>query len=250
MRDGRGALPNARGPRPKLSVRGERRRREIKDTALALFAGLGYERTTVAEICDEIGVGKGVFYWYFDSKHDLFVELLEDLLDGFVRAEHSGRDRGRGPVASIEAAIRALVRFLLGEPALPPIRSVASRNQEFACIVRRAEQVLATDLAAAITDGVRGGAMRMVDCELTARAIVASIFCFVEAAWERETAGNATRVEEEVVAFCLSGLLSSGPGHLGSVRSGPDWAVGTVAAVVADRRGRAAALPGGRHATS
>ena len=40
------------------------------------FAENGFHPTSVSDIVDGIGVGKGVFYWYFPSKDDLLLEIL------------------------------------------------------------------------------------------------------------------------------------------------------------------------------
>ncbi|MGH2805894.1 MAG: TetR/AcrR family transcriptional regulator, partial [Actinomycetota bacterium] len=44
----------------KLTQRGSRRREQIVETALRLFAENGYQGTTVGDVCDSLGVGKGV----------------------------------------------------------------------------------------------------------------------------------------------------------------------------------------------
>jgi AcrR family transcriptional regulator len=54
----------------------EVRRSEILDTAQNLYYGKGYERTSVQDIIDEVGIAKGTFYHYFDSKHDLLDALV------------------------------------------------------------------------------------------------------------------------------------------------------------------------------
>ncbi len=46
--------------------------------AASRFAEQGYHPTSVSEIVSGLGVGKGVFYWYFDSKEQLFLEILRD----------------------------------------------------------------------------------------------------------------------------------------------------------------------------
>ena len=48
--------------------------------AASRFAENGYHPTSVAEIVQGIGVGKGVFYWYFPSKDALVVEVLTSAL--------------------------------------------------------------------------------------------------------------------------------------------------------------------------
>ena len=62
----------------------EERRQEILDTAQLLFANQGYEHTSVQAIVDTIGIAKGTFYHYFDSKDDLLIALIESLVDEIV----------------------------------------------------------------------------------------------------------------------------------------------------------------------
>ncbi len=45
--------------------------------AARLFAERGYDPTSVADIVESLGVGKGVFYWYFTSKEELLAEILK-----------------------------------------------------------------------------------------------------------------------------------------------------------------------------
>ena len=44
--------------------------------AARMFAERGYHPTSVSDIVESLGVGKGVFYWYFTSKDELFVDIL------------------------------------------------------------------------------------------------------------------------------------------------------------------------------
>lgn len=48
---------------------------EILGAAAKLFQEQGYEKTSVQAITDAVGVAKGLFYHYFDSKADLLNEL-------------------------------------------------------------------------------------------------------------------------------------------------------------------------------
>ena len=52
---------------------GRQRRSQLMAYATGTVRGQGYHPTSVAEIVDGLGVGKGVFYWYFTSKEELFV---------------------------------------------------------------------------------------------------------------------------------------------------------------------------------
>ena len=55
----------------------EERKNEILNTAQKFFYTLGYEKTSVNMIIEELGIAKGTFYHYFNSK----VELLDELVD-------------------------------------------------------------------------------------------------------------------------------------------------------------------------
>lgn len=64
----------------KRRSRGDTRQR-LLDSALAVFARNGYERATVDEVVREAGFSKGAFYVHFESKEDLFWELLQERID-------------------------------------------------------------------------------------------------------------------------------------------------------------------------
>lgn len=58
----------------------EPRRREIVDTAAALFARRGYAATSISEICTAVGLGRGALYYYIGSKEQLLVEIQSTVL--------------------------------------------------------------------------------------------------------------------------------------------------------------------------
>lgn len=56
---------------------------EILDVAIRLFSSYGFHKTTMDMIAREANVAKGTLYWYFSSKKDLFLGILEHDLDTF-----------------------------------------------------------------------------------------------------------------------------------------------------------------------
>ncbi|MCB1031978.1 MAG: helix-turn-helix transcriptional regulator, partial [Acidimicrobiales bacterium] len=62
----------------KLTQRGEERRGQLMAFAAKRFAENGFHPTSVADITEGLGVGKGVFYWYFSSKEELLRAILAD----------------------------------------------------------------------------------------------------------------------------------------------------------------------------
>jgi AcrR family transcriptional regulator len=54
-------------------------REQILDAARHLFLELGYDKTSLREVADEVGVTKAALYYHFRSKEDLLLALLEPL---------------------------------------------------------------------------------------------------------------------------------------------------------------------------
>lgn len=64
----------------------EERCNEIIETAGKLFEEKGYEQTQVQDIVNEIGVAKGLFYYYFKSKDEVMEELADRYADAIIDA--------------------------------------------------------------------------------------------------------------------------------------------------------------------
>ena len=64
----------------------EERRNEIIEIAGKLFEEKGYEQTQVQDIVNEIGVAKGLFYYYFKSKDEVMEELADRYADAIIDA--------------------------------------------------------------------------------------------------------------------------------------------------------------------
>ena len=62
----------------------EGRRIEFIETAQRMFIENGYYTTSVDDIVGEMGVAKGLFYYYFKSKEDLVSQLVDHLWVGAV----------------------------------------------------------------------------------------------------------------------------------------------------------------------
>jgi len=54
------------------------KKKQILDAAIRCFARKGFNATSIQEIADELGMAKGSIYFYFKSKDDLLISVLED----------------------------------------------------------------------------------------------------------------------------------------------------------------------------
>jgi AcrR family transcriptional regulator len=73
---------------PRNRVDPAEKKKEFVRTAEALFMEKGFEKTSIDDVVERMGVAKGLFYYYFDSKEDLVMAILGNLheeIKSFVR---------------------------------------------------------------------------------------------------------------------------------------------------------------------
>ncbi len=176
------------------------------DYAARRFAENGYHPTSVAEIVEGLGVGKGVFYWYFSSKEELFLEILRDAQFGMRRSQDAAIGDESDPVRRIEVGIRASIDWLWSNRHLLTLFQFAATEDRFSPELRRGGDVALSDVARHVKEGIVAGRIRDADPEMIAQAIVgvtntlARRFLF-----GRGEAPDS--VADAAVAFCLEGIL-------------------------------------------
>lgn len=101
-----------------LTKRGETTRRKLLEAAENVFADMGYHEASIVKITERAGIGLGTFYLYFDSKQQIFEELVVDLNR---RVRHSMAEAMAGTTSRIDAeraGFEGFFRFTAAHPAL------------------------------------------------------------------------------------------------------------------------------------
>ncbi|MDQ1396609.1 MAG: hypothetical protein QOG64_1868 [Acidimicrobiaceae bacterium] len=133
-----------------------RRRRQLLDVALEVFAANGFHRTSMEEVADAAGVTKPVLYQHFGSKRELYLELLDDvggqLMEAIAKAVASA-DRPREQVLG---GFLTYFRFVADHQSAFNLLfgSGARRDEEFADAVRKVEDTIAEAIAPLIAADV------------------------------------------------------------------------------------------------
>ena len=70
----------------------ELRKKNIIKGALKVFQEVGIEKTTMDEIANESGFGKATLYYYFSSKDEVFIEIMEQGWKKLWEGIESSRD--------------------------------------------------------------------------------------------------------------------------------------------------------------
>src|SRR6478735_8628116 len=161
----------------RLTRRGEERKRQLMAFAAQRFAAKGYHPTSVAEIVEGLGVGKGVFYWYFDSKEALFLAILDDAQRDLRRRQGDAIREAGDPLERIEAGL--------------------------ASQLHRGEQVAVDEAAAQIAEAMDAGLIAESDAVLIAQAMIGVMHRLVARRLPDDAGIDAG------VAFCLHGVLGA-----------------------------------------
>jgi AcrR family transcriptional regulator len=111
-----------------LAAKGQRTRARLLEAAERVFSELGYNDASIVKITEAAGVGQGTFYLYFQSKAEIFDQLVRDLNHRVRRAMTEGAQEGKTRIESELLGFRAFFRFTAEHPALYRI----IRQAEFA----------------------------------------------------------------------------------------------------------------------
>ena len=170
-----------------------------------LFAERGYHPTSVADIVATLGVGKGVFYWYFASKEELLTELLKASNHDLRKRQQHAIEGVADPVRRIELGIRASLSWFAEHREYFAIIQFAATDETFAPVLARNREISIADTIRHLKDGIVDGRIADRDPTLLAHAIHGVV---AELSSRALVDGSLAvgEVTDLCVAFCLEGL--------------------------------------------
>jgi AcrR family transcriptional regulator len=156
----------------RFTQQGQERKQQLLDCAARLFAERGYDDTRVIDIVREAGVAKGLFYWYFDNKEQLFAELADEIRLRLRRSQGEALDPNADPLTRIRQGAEASVRFMAINAPFFALLEVESVDRQFVDVLRKGTEVHVTDVANLIREGIEAGLIHHEDPVLLARGVV------------------------------------------------------------------------------
>lgn len=129
-----------------------RRRRQLLDVALEEFAARGFHQTSMDDVAEAAGVTKPVLYQHFQSKRELYLELLDDVGAQLRSAIAEATSSAGGPRQQVEAGFAAYFRFVAEKESAFRLLfgGGARRDRQFAAAVRQVEDSIAQAIAVLI----------------------------------------------------------------------------------------------------
>jgi len=189
----------------RLTQRGSERREQLMSYAATRFAEHGYHPTSVSEIVAGLGVGKGVFYWYFDSKEQLFLEILKEAQTDLRRKQQQAIGDEEDPVRRIELGLRASLEWAEAHRDHNKLIQFAATESTFVSALRRGQDIAVADVVKHVKEAIAQGRIRDTDPDVLAHAMV-GVVGHLTRVFIYERGEPADSVADAAVAFCLEGL--------------------------------------------
>lgn len=152
----------------------ERIREGLIDAGHELFSRYGLGKTTIDELTDPVGIATSTFYRFFDSKEELYVEILEregEEITARLSAELESAD-------DPEAAMKRFLRLITEEIETNPfIRTIVTEDElgrlatEYDGGHEEGRERALAYLRPLVREWAEGGALRDADPEVIASTL-------------------------------------------------------------------------------
>jgi AcrR family transcriptional regulator len=146
-----------------------------------LFAGNGYDATRINDICEAAGVTKSLFYWYFPTKRDLYVELVRALRHELRVTQARAMEPTVDPLEQIRRGTEASVRFMARHASYFARLHSAPVDPAIAEAVNEGGDIYRRDVIALVKAGQSAGEIVDEDPELLAVGVVTTVSSFSDA---------------------------------------------------------------------
>ncbi len=162
--------------------RRENTRARLLDAAAQLFAEVGLEGASVEAICERAGFTRGAFYSNFETKDELFLDLVARIADSRLTSAHARVDElvasgalacGREIVPLVEQVMLGAEKDRLTVLLMSEIQLHALRDAAFAEAYVAQEREMLASVEAMIGGIVDSGALTLrVDVPTAARMLM------------------------------------------------------------------------------
>lgn len=162
----------------RLTEQGRERKEQLVAAAMELFADRGYAATRISDICAEAGVAKGLFYWYFPTKVDLFNELVRTMRQRLRRAQAEAMAAESSALDKIRAGTEASVGFIAEHAHYFALVEVERADPAVTEALKSTNRVYRDDVVALIRQAQADGEVADGDPRLLALGVLGAVSSF------------------------------------------------------------------------
>ena len=198
--------PSGAAPRPVEAASADRRhtehglerKQQLIDAAAELFAANGYAATRIQDICRRTGVAKGLFYWYFPTKQDLFAELVRSMRQRLRKAQAVAMDPTADALVRLRQGSEASVRFQIEHAGYFSLLDVERADAGHAAVLREGGDVYLRDVLALVREAQTAG---LIDPDEPAAALAHGVLGAVSSLTHAWRVGRIDLPADELASF-------------------------------------------------
>ena len=142
----------------------DRRREQLLQVALKVFAERGFNATTMDDIAERAGVTKPLLYQHFDSKRALYLELVDSVARTMLEAIEKAVAAADGPRHQVESGFAAYFHLVVTHADAFNLLfgSDVPNDAELSSAVRRVEDSMAEYIDVLIDAGLEEDHRRLL----------------------------------------------------------------------------------------
>jgi AcrR family transcriptional regulator len=197
-----------RGHRVQNIERAEARRREILIAAARVFARDGFASATLDDVGREVGVTKGVIYYYFRGKEEIYTEIRATAIREAIERLEAIAALGMSSGDALRAAVGDLIGHVFDEldRFANVLRADRGLSAEGRAVIRDLQRRYERLMRAIVEAGIRDGVL--ADRDPTVMTFTILRTCLSVTDWYRPGGRlSPEQVVEQVTEQVLSGVL-------------------------------------------
>lgn len=188
-----------------------KRRQQLLDVALRLFATNGYNATTMDEIAEAAGVTKPLLYQHFESKRALYLELVDTVATTLLTAIASATEAA-SPRQQVEGGFGAYFHLVVthADAFRLLFDSATPDDAELSGMLRHVEDVLAAAISPLIDAGLDDDHRQLLAYAVVGMAEGASRYLLANGVPGSSDTGDAGAGIEETATGAPARVVAAG----------------------------------------
>ncbi len=185
------------------------RRELLLGVAKKIFAERGFQSTTMDDIAKEAGFTKPILYQYFESKTDLYHEIVTQTAQKLIEKLASAVSVAESPRAKIEVAFRVYFDMVVSETDAFRILFIHSHEGQTAGDLRNVELILVSFVEPFIDISISKEHRRQLAAGVVGIAEGAAVVWLIQQeakGWPTPDSDEAARLASRIATLAWGGL--------------------------------------------
>jgi AcrR family transcriptional regulator len=171
---------------------------------------------SVSDIVDGAGIGRGTFYLYFDSKREIFLELIEAFFRGYAKLLEENHmhleeafNKGGRVLRTWRGNMMRVLEYHQNNPYLTNIvyREAMGRDEDFSARVDELSRLAREKLVAEFQMMYDRGMMRECDVEVVASIVMGSAMYLVMEHLLQKKDTDVEKLADMMVEYHIRALI-------------------------------------------